>query len=246
MPPVYPTRRPRRRRLAALLAYNGSGFRGFQRQPNQRTVEGALLKALVACGYGEGLGFASRTDAGVHAVGQVVAFKVPESAEPQQVELALNEQLPDDVTLSRVVWAPSRFHPRWSALGKRYVYRLPANAIDEDKLARALGELRDAPLLDGFTAAGAPPRPAPPLDHLTLERDGGQFVLTFEGLAFRRYGIRHMVGCAIGQAQGELPEGSCAQTALLAPPYRGLRADPGGLTLIEVFYPEALHPFSTK
>lgn len=246
MQPLYPTRRPRRRRLAALLSYDGSGFRGFQRQPAQRTVEGALLEALVACGYGEGLGFASRTDAGVHAVGQVVAFKVPDSAQPQRVETALNEQLPADVTLSRVVWAPSRFHPRWSAHGKRYVYRLPASGIDENKLEQALAELRNAPLLDGFTAAGAPPKPAPPLTRLTFERAEDELVLTFEGLAFRRYGIRHMVGCAVSQALGEQPEGSCAQTARLAPPYRGPRANPGGLTLVEVFYPEALDPFSNQ
>lgn len=236
--------RPRLRRLAATLAYNGAGFRGFQRQPAQRTVEGAFIETLEACGYGQGLGFASRTDAGVHASGQVVAFKVPHTADPREVEAALSARLPEDVKISQVVWAPSKFHPRWSATGKRYVYRLPVGAADVEALARALDELREAPALDGFTAAGAPPKPAPPLTSLELSATEEALVLTFEGLAFRRYAIRHMVGCALSQALGESPEGSCRRVAGQPAPYRGPRADPGGLTLEEVYYPVGLDPFA--
>lgn len=235
--------RSRRRRVAARLAYLGGGFRGFQRQPGQRTVEGALIEALQDCGYGEGLGFASRTDAGVHAVGQVVAFKVPDSEAPEAVEAKVAARLPADITLSSVVWAPPRFHPRWSATGKRYLYRLPAQGLDARALEQALDELRRAPGLDGFTAAGAPPKPAPPLTSLTLEAQEGTFLVTFEGPAFRRYAIRHMVGCAAGQAAGELPPGTCLAIAGQSPPYRGPRGAADGLTLVEVSYPEGLDPF---
>lgn len=246
MYPTLPRRlRPRRRRVAALLAYAGAGFRGFQRQPGQRTVEGVLLEALQGSGYGDGLGFASRTDAGVHALGQVVAFKVPDSETPEAVEARVAERLPPDVTLSRVVWAPPRFHPRWSATGKRYVYRLPAQGLDARALDEALEELRNAPGLDGFTAAGAPPKPAPPLTRLTLEALDHTLVVTFEGPAFRRYAIRHMIGCAARQAAGELPAGTCRATAAQAPPYRGARGDADGLTLVEVYYPQSLDPFAS-
>lgn len=202
------------------------------------------MEALTLSGFGEGLGFAGRTDAGVHATGQVVAFRVPESLSPSEVEKLVQAHLPTDVWLSHVVWAPSRFHPRWSATLKRYVYRLSSVDVEPQALDRALDELRNAPSLDGFTAAGAPPKPAAPLTRLTLQRDAEDLRLTFEGPGFKRYAIRHMVGCAVAQATGLLPQGSCAKQALTTPPYRGPRAAADGLTLERVFYPPELDPFA--
>lgn len=251
--------RPKRQRVVLEVAYEGAAFHGFQRQPDRRTVEGELIRAVLDLGLSGGLGFASRTDTGVHASGQVIAFAAPAERPPTAWAEELSARLPPDVRIVRAASAPSRFHPRWSALGKRYVYRLETaregerapyfwdcvvDRLDMRLFERALSELRDAPSLEGFTAAGAPDRPAPPLTRVELTREAGDRVsVVIEGPAFRRYAIRHMMGCAVAQALGELPRGSCAAVARQPPPYRGPRAPASGLTLEKVFYPPQLDPF---
>lgn len=245
--------RPKSARLAMLVAYDGAGFRGFQRQPAQRTVEGEIVRALVELGLTGGLSFASRTDAGVHAEGQVVAFRAPAGSAAGPLEALLVAQLPPDVRLRTLQAAPAKFHPRWSATGKRYRYRLTESprprswdvgVLDRARLEEALEALRQAPRLDGFTAAGAPDKPAPPLERLTLVAHGGAFELVFEGPAFRRYAIRHMVGAAVACARGGLSPGQLEALALARPPYVGPRAPADGLVLEEVHYPAALDPFA--
>ncbi len=246
--PAWPTlprkKRPATRRIAARVAYAGAGFSGFQQQPGRRTVEGELSRVLAELGFG-GLAFASRTDAGVHAEGQVIVFRVPAVQEPLTVGAALAERFPPDIRMSGVSWAPARFHPRWSALGKEYLYRVPESTgeCSWERLQAAGEELARCPALNGFTGPGAPDRPAPPLESLVIERRGSDIALRFRGPAFRRYAIRNMVGCVWQQARGELPPGSCTAGAATPPPYRGLRAPAEGLTLIKVFYPPELDPF---
>lgn len=247
--------RPAVQRVVLRLAYDGAGFRGFQRQPGVRTVEGVLVDRLRSLGLTGGLGFASRTDAGVHAIGQVVAFRAPADRPVEGWAAALAEGLPPELRVVAVAVAPAGFHPRWSAAGKRYVYRLtpPLDAdawrlpatpdLEPGRLASALEALRRAPALDGFTAAGAPPKPAPPLARLVLGRAADTLVLELEGPAFRRYAIRHLVGALVLEASGGAPAGHCAQVAAAPPPYRGPRAPAGGLTLEAVYYPPGLDPF---
>lgn len=231
--------------MAARVGYEGSRFAGFQRQPERRTVEGELARILAELGFG-GLAFASRTDAGVHAEGQVIVFRVPATAEQPGVAAAIAERLPSDIRLVSMAWSPPKFHPRWSAVAKEYVYRLPPlpDGTAWEALQVASKDLVKCPALDGFTGPGAPERAAPPLESLTIERDGASPVLRFRGAAFRRYAIRNMVGCLWAEARGELPAGSCAAGAASPPPYRGLRAPADGLTLMKVFYPPELDPFA--
>jgi tRNA pseudouridine38-40 synthase len=246
--------RPRSARWALRLAYEGATFHGFQRQPGQPTIEGALVEALVGLGLTGGLSFASRTDAGVHAEGQVVAFRSPETLSAAQLHEGLAARLAPGLRVVELRPAPPRFHPRWSATGKTYRYTLaPAPAarawhvegLDPVQLEQALVALRKAPRLDGFTAAGAPPKAAPPLAGLTLERDETRWTMTFVGEAFRRYAIRHMVGLAVDVARGLAPLEAISRAAEAPPPYRGTRAPGDGLTLVAVHYPEGLDPFAT-
>src|SRR5690606_25027653 len=88
------------------VAYDGTGFRGFQRQPDQRTVEGVLVDALRARGLSGGLAFASRTDAGVHARGQVLAFRAPEGDSPGTWAERLAGLLPPDIRIVASAVAP--------------------------------------------------------------------------------------------------------------------------------------------
>ncbi len=103
-------------RVAALVAYDGTDFAGFQRQASDRTVQGALEAGLAAL-YGQPIGLrgAGRTDAGVHARGQVIAADVPETVPAERWPEALNPKLPLDVRVRESWQAADRFDPRRQA-----------------------------------------------------------------------------------------------------------------------------------
>ena len=110
------------RRYALRLAYDGAAFRGFQRQPGLATVQGALEEALAGAGIRARLDMAARTDAGVHALGQVVTFTARSRLTGEELRAALNRSAPPELLcLEAAVVAPS-FHARASALSRTYVY----------------------------------------------------------------------------------------------------------------------------
>lgn len=109
-----------------LLAYEGSAFRGWQIQGQEPTVQLALEKALLTIWeqripvHGSG-----RTDAGVHALGQVASFTAPAKFQDMdRLRAALNNNLPEAVRVLRCAFAPAHFHARFSATGKEYLYRI--------------------------------------------------------------------------------------------------------------------------
>ncbi len=112
-------------RLRLTLAYDGTGFRGWARQPGARTVEDELRTALTAV-YGsfDGLAVAGRTDAGVHALANVVSFAATGGPPPERGPEALNAVLPEDVAVVAVEEAPPDFHARYSARSRSYRYRV--------------------------------------------------------------------------------------------------------------------------
>ncbi len=116
----------RRRPVATLrltLEYDGTAFKGWARQPGTRTVEGALRKALDAVLPGwDGLAVAGRTDAGVHATGQVASIEANGGPPLGRLAEALNAVLPDDVGVVGAEEAPAGFHARFSATGRSYRY----------------------------------------------------------------------------------------------------------------------------
>jgi tRNA pseudouridine38-40 synthase len=112
-------------RLKLTLAYVGTGFRGWARQPGERTVEGELGRALEAVfGSVDGLAVAGRTDTGVHALANVVSVNVSGGPPADRAPEALNALLPDDVAVVGAAEAPPEFHARFSARSRSYRYRI--------------------------------------------------------------------------------------------------------------------------
>jgi tRNA pseudouridine38-40 synthase len=111
--------------LKLTLEYDGTDFAGWAAQPGQRTVEGELRTALdeVFPGW-KGLGVAGRTDAGVHALGQVASFTGSTGPPPERAPVALNGVLPGDVAAVTAEEVEDGFHARFSARGRSYVYRI--------------------------------------------------------------------------------------------------------------------------
>jgi tRNA pseudouridine38-40 synthase len=113
-------------RLKCTIAYDGTNFAGYQIQPNKRTVQGELEHALATMHKGQSIRvFASgRTDAGVHAHGQVVHFDSPMEIPVVGWVKALNALLPDDIVVKEVEKVDSSFHARFSAISKEYRYKV--------------------------------------------------------------------------------------------------------------------------
>jgi tRNA pseudouridine38-40 synthase len=116
-------------RLRLTLEYDGTAFRGWAAQPGLRTVEGELRGALgTLYDSVESLAVAGRTDAGVHALGQVVSVDVSGGPPPDRAAAALNPELPDDVAVVAGAKVPAHFHARHSARSRSYRYRIHRRA----------------------------------------------------------------------------------------------------------------------
>ena len=113
-------------RVKCVIAYDGSGFEGFQVQPEKRTVQGEIEKILSRMHKGEKIRIhaAGRTDARVHAKGQVIHFDTVLKLEAEDWKRALNAQLPEDISVCHAHFVDPSFHSRFSSTGKEYHYHL--------------------------------------------------------------------------------------------------------------------------
>lgn len=245
-------------RIRITLAYLGTPFRGWQKQPNVRTVQGELeetLARLYQCPIRTVA--AGRTDAGVHADGQVVHFDPPFPIPPKGVQAALNSFLPHEIRVLEAKQVSSSFHARRSALGKRYRYRLawgpplpPWPALrrlwipyhpDREELTSALALCTGLHDFRRFALAGHSGHgkrgTVRRLFWTQLHCRNHQADLIFEGDGFLRGMVRRLVGALLEVATGRKPREWLV--ALLA----GEESDPEpptapalGLTLEHVFY----------
>jgi tRNA pseudouridine38-40 synthase len=136
------------------IEYEGTRYSGWQAQSNtSRTVQGALLRAAAQLFGKAEIGGAGRTDAGVHAVGQVAHMRVRESARPAEIARKLNDLLPHDIHVLRVEQAPPRFHARHDATSRTYLYQI---AVRRTALAKSyVWWIRDRLDLDAMSRAVA-------------------------------------------------------------------------------------------
>lgn len=193
---------------------------------------------------------ASRTDAGVHAEGQVASFSTRLPLAPGDVRCGL---CLEGVRILDVAAAMPSFHARASAAGKRYGYRfgqeserawdLGRAALDWEKARAALQGLRGLPDLAGLSSPSRSPTPAPPLDEWSLRTIDAGAELVVRAPAFRRHQVRNLAGHLAAVALGIATPESLASLAAARRPWRGATAPPHGLTLLEVLYPPALDPF---
>jgi tRNA pseudouridine38-40 synthase len=238
--------------LKLVLAYDGTDFHGFARQPGARTVQGVLEDGLgKILGGVPRLSVAGRTDAGVHAEGQVVSFE--SAAEPERVERSLNGMLGPEVAV-RASRAPAGFDARRSARAREYRYRLRTAPVADPFTARfewhrpgtyALARMRRAARdLEGehdFASFSRSPKvPASTvrrLERLAVRRNGD--VLEFRARAggFLHQMVRSLVGTLVAVGEGRMEaDGMSAVLAARSRAAAGPVAPPHGLSLVRVIY----------
>ena len=118
------------RYFKATLAYDGTDFHGWQIQPNRSTIQGVLMDSLAEIEGGPvDVQGAGRTDAGVHALGQVASFALANPIPADNLVRAMNRLLPEAVRVVSLEQASPKFHARHSAIGKLYEYRVWRGAV---------------------------------------------------------------------------------------------------------------------
>ena len=244
-------------RIALVIEYNGTHFSGWQRQPGTRTVQECVETAVsavadtplrVVC--------AGRTDAGVHALGQVVHFDAPVTRAPRAWTFGVNANLPDDISVIRVHEVGEDFHARFSALRRHYRYVIfnrevrPAvlagrvswvyRPLDEARMAQAASALLGEHDFSSYRAYACQAKnPVRTVHALEVARNGPFVTIDVVANAFLHHMVRNIAGVLIDIGAGKRPP-RWAEEVLRARDRQlgGVNAPPHGLYFVGVQYPE--------
>jgi tRNA pseudouridine38-40 synthase len=250
------------RHIRLIVEYDGTGLCGWQRQANGPTVQGHLEAALAKLlAHDVAVVGASRTDAGVHARGQVASFRTERAIPLHGIRRGLNALLPPAIAIAEASEAAEDFHPRFSATGKHYRYLLFTRAdrsprwrdrawhhsapLDRDAMREAATALIGEHDFAAFRAAGCTAkRTVRRIDQIEItelpgELPGGSWLVAVDvrGNAFLRNMVRIVVGTLVEVGRGRRPIGQVAE--ILASKDRtraGITAPARGLELVSVGY----------
>jgi tRNA pseudouridine38-40 synthase len=251
-------------RLKLTLEYDGTPYVGWQVQPNGPSIQAELGKALAKLlGHTVDVASAGRTDAGVHAQGQVACFDTERTLPLKAYVMGLNGLLPEDIAVVRAEEVGADFDPRRWSHGKRYRYRVsnrPTRSplrrhthwevfapLDVEAMRRAAAHLLGRHDFSAFRASDCQAKHAVrELRRLEVEGASGDTVsLVVEGTAFLKHMVRNLAGTLVQVGNGRRPPGWVAE--VLASRDRkkaGPTAPPQGLVLEEVFYGDGPPPRS--
>lgn len=238
-----------------LIEYDGTRYYGWQRQPDQNTIQGKLESVLsLMCGQEVEVIGAGRTDGGVHARGMTANAVLDTEASCEEIRDYLNRYLPDDIAVLEVRVASPRFHARYNAIGKTYCYTCydgEVKPVFDRKYYTRLEEKPDlermreaAELLKGqhdFRNFCVNPRMKKStvrcVDQILIERDGGYLRFTFHGTGFLQNMVRIMVGTLLEVGCGRMtPEQVKEALESVERQKAGPTAPAQGLCLISVDY----------
>jgi len=243
-------------RYALTVEYDGSAFAGWQRQPDQRTVQRSVESALSrVADHPVLVTSAGRTDAGVHALGQVIHFDSAARRPPHAWINGTNSHLPDDIAVRDARLVDDDFHARFSAVRRSYSYRIvcrtarPAlersrcwwirQSLDTVAMQEAAGCLIGEHDFTSFRATSCQARqPLRTVYRIDLSADDNRVTVSVEANAFLHHMVRNLVGALIAVGSGRQPSGWMAE--LLAARDRtvgGVTAPAQGLYFVRVDYP---------
>lgn len=239
------------RRILIRLAYDGSGFHGWQAQPGLPTIQGTLEEILSGMeGRPVQVAGSGRTDAGVHALEQVAAFSLDNPIPLPNLERAVNRLLPPSIRVLSAEEAAPEFHPRFDAHAKTYEYRIVRTAVcspfewpyvhqypyplDEARMVRLAEVFVGEHDFSAFAASderdGLGRSKVRTIFSSVLERAPGRLTYRVRGSGFLKHMVRNLVGTLIEAGRGNL-------SAEVFPARSGSTAPAKGLFLVSVEYP---------
>ena len=246
------------RRMLLTVEYDGTAYSGWQRQYNGLAVQQVLEETLTrACGEKIAITGASRTDAGVHALGQACHFDTHSAIPPHKYPFVLNTMLPRDIRVHTGREVPPDFHARFMTGGKTYTYRiinsrhgsaLKRNThlhvpvpLDTAPMERAAQTLLGQHDFAAFQASGGTAKTTVrTMRSVSLTRVGDEITFILEGDAFLYNMVRIIVGTLVEIGHGRRGEDAFLRAYETGDRLAlGVTAPPHGLELTKVHYPEA-------
>ncbi len=241
--------------IKLTVEYDGTNYHGWQIQPSGETIQSVLERAVSTfLGKPIRVTGSGRTDAGVHALGQVVNFHSDKGFDPYRIQRALNALTPDDITIKGVELVPDSFDARRDGRARIYEYRIlnrstPSpfhlnrawhlhDGLDVEAMRAAIGCLEGEHDFSSFRAAGCDAtHPVRKVYRVSLEQREELLVFTIEATAFLRHMVRNIVGTLVEVGRGQRTPQSFRE--LLEARDRtkaGATAPACGLFLVEVKY----------
>ncbi len=253
------------RHFKLTIAYDGTDFHGWQMQANKPTIQGEIVSVLQQLTQEKiMLHGAGRTDAGVHALGQVASFRTQSGLSAQEFQRALNALLPPTIRIVGAEEVGPDFNARWSARGKTYRYRLYRGKVVPPAIWRYVlhypfpldeDAMRDAAArfvgMHDFASFAASTGSEDDDKERSTEReiystelartpDNEELVFTVRGRSFLRYMVRKMVGTLLDVGRGKLTAADIERLYELRDRSKsGPTVPPQGLVMVEVQHEEA-------
>jgi len=250
-----------------IIAYDGTDFHGWQMQSNKPTIQGEIIDVLRRITQGNvQLHGAGRTDAGVHALGQIGSFRTQSTLSAGEFQRALNALLPPTIRIVAAEEVGPDFNARWSARGKIYRYRLYRGKVvppmlwryvlhypfplDEDAMRAASARFVGMHDFASFAASTGSEEDDKERStereiyaaELVRSAGGEELVFTVRGRSFLRYMVRKMVGTLLDVGRGKLEPDDIARLYELKDRSKsGPTVPPQGLCMVSVELEEAFH-----
>lgn len=239
-----------------IFSYDGTHFSGYQKQENQRTVQSEIERVLSQINNESvRISASGRTDAGVHAIGQVAHFTTTKNWNPKKLQHALNSLLPEDIYIKTTEVVNENFHARFDVTKKEYIYMINikeynplernyiyqyGKSLDSKAIEEAIPYFVGTHNYKAFTKVGEEKENyIRTIYEIKLEEKQGILILHFLGNGFLRYMVRNIVGTLIEIGAGKRSYKDI--NSILESEDRkqaGITAPPCGLYLYKVYYEE--------
>ncbi|MDL2225190.1 tRNA pseudouridine(38-40) synthase TruA [Eubacteriales bacterium OttesenSCG-928-M02] len=243
-------------RIKAICEYDGTDYGGWQRQKNAMTIQERIEDALMdLLDVKTPITGAGRTDAGVHARGQVFHFDTDTRIPPEKLAYGVNFRLPDDIRVKETSMVAADFHARFSPVGKWYRYRMyhhpidsplmgryswhiPYPRLEEEQMERSIQCLVGTHDFLAFSAAGSQMKTSVrTIEEISFRREEDMVLLDIKGDGFLYNMVRIIAGTAADIGRGKLPVDTFATMLETKRRTDGGTTAPGkGLCLMEVYY----------
>ena len=244
------------RNIKCIVTYEGTRYQGWQRQESSdNTIQGKLEQLISRmCAEKIEIQGSGRTDAGVHALGQVINFHTHSEMKVQEMLTYMNQFLPEDIAVVEIEEVSERFHSRLNAKGKQYSYRVWNSSVpnvfwrrfahtveqplDVEAMKKAAGYLLGEHDFKSFTSTKKGKKSTVRnIKSIDIVQDGNMLTFTFKGNGFLYHMIRILVGTLIEVGLGDRSAESIPQTIAAKDREQAGALVPGkGLVLEQVFY----------